>query len=158
MCHSRASDHNDRCTDVLSAYLQWYSPFPSPSPLPPPPPAVTPHHPHYRPYPPSPAHQNASSSSLPPLPPSPRFPYHVDILLVCLGSFVSLRLYSDEGFDSSKSVYTAKLKELTDLGNPVESRLYETNHRQVSLTKGDTVQRCDWREARDEGGGGGLIC
>ena len=44
------------------------------------------------------------------------------------------RLYSDEGFDSSKSVYTAKLKELTDLGNPVESRLYETNHRQVSLS------------------------
>lgn len=38
-------------------------------------------------------------------------------------------LYSDEGFDSSKSVYTAKLKELTDLGNPVENRLYETNHR-----------------------------
>ncbi|CAN0559992.1 unnamed protein product, partial [Laminaria digitata] len=43
-------------------------------------------------------------------------------------------LYSDEGFDSSKSVYTAKLKELTDLGNPVENRLYETNHRQVSLS------------------------
>lgn len=41
------------------------------------------------------------------------------------------RLYSDEGFDSTKSVYTAKLKELTDLGEPVENRLYETNNRQV---------------------------
>lgn len=45
---------------------------------------------------------------------------------------IQKRLYSDEGFDSSKSVYTAKLKELTDLGNPVENRLYETNHRNVS--------------------------
>lgn len=43
-----------------------------------------------------------------------------------------LRLYSDEGFDSTKSVYTAKLKELTDLGNPVESRFYEANNRQVT--------------------------
>ena len=42
-----------------------------------------------------------------------------------------IRLYTDEGFDSTKSVYTAKLKELTDLGNPVEARLYETNNRQV---------------------------
>lgn len=39
------------------------------------------------------------------------------------------RLYSDEGFDSTKSVYTAKLKELTDLGEPVERRLYETINR-----------------------------
>ncbi|CAM9772641.1 unnamed protein product [Scytosiphon promiscuus] len=39
-------------------------------------------------------------------------------------------LYSDEGFDSTKSVYTAKLKELTDLGDPVENRLRETNQRQ----------------------------
>ncbi|CAB1106414.1 HSP70 [Ectocarpus sp. CCAP 1310/34] len=39
-------------------------------------------------------------------------------------------LYSDEGFDSTKSVYAAKLKELMDLGNPVESRFYEANNRQ----------------------------
>lgn len=44
---------------------------------------------------------------------------------------VVARLYSDEGFDSTKSVYTAKLKELTDLGEPVENRMWETNHRQV---------------------------
>ncbi|CAM9352873.1 unnamed protein product [Pylaiella littoralis] len=43
-------------------------------------------------------------------------------------------LYSDEGFDSTKSVYTAKLKELTDLGNPVENRLYETTHRQEAAS------------------------
>lgn len=51
-------------------------------------------------------------------------------MCVCV-SFSVCRLYSDEGFDSTKSVYTAKLKELTDLGEPVENRLYETNSRQV---------------------------
>ncbi|CAN0120875.1 unnamed protein product [Ectocarpus fasciculatus] len=44
-------------------------------------------------------------------------------------------LYSDEGFDSTKSVYTAKLKDLTDLGNPVESRFYEANNRQGAATE-----------------------
>lgn len=42
------------------------------------------------------------------------------------------RLYSDEGFDSTKSVYAAKLKELMDLGNPVDRRFYEANNRQVT--------------------------
>lgn len=45
------------------------------------------------------------------------------------------RLYSDEGFDSTKSVYTAKLKELTDLGEPVENRLYEEKNRPVRCVK-----------------------
>lgn len=49
----------------------------------------------------------------------------------CVCFVSTCRLYSDEGFDSTKSVYTAKLKELTDLGEPVENRLYETNNRQV---------------------------
>ncbi|CAN0475393.1 unnamed protein product [Ectocarpus sp. 12 AP-2014] len=44
-------------------------------------------------------------------------------------------LYSDEGFDSTKSVYAAKLKELMDLGNPVESRFYEANNRQGAATE-----------------------
>eukprot|EP00752_Nemacystus_decipiens_P011694 g10378.t1 len=44
-------------------------------------------------------------------------------------------LYTDEGFDSTKSAYTAKLKELTDLGNPVEARLYETNSRQGAASE-----------------------
>ncbi|CAM9320236.1 unnamed protein product [Ascophyllum nodosum] len=44
-------------------------------------------------------------------------------------------LYSDEGFDSTKSVYSAKLKELTDLGQPVENRLYENNNRQDAASE-----------------------
>ncbi|CAM9137702.1 unnamed protein product, partial [Sphacelaria rigidula] len=44
-------------------------------------------------------------------------------------------LYSDEGFDSSKSVYTAKLKELTDLGEPIEKRMYEATNRQDCATE-----------------------
>ncbi|CAM9415568.1 unnamed protein product [Choristocarpus tenellus] len=43
-------------------------------------------------------------------------------------------LYSDEGFDSSKSVYAGKLAELTALGLPIESRLYEANNRQSCVT------------------------
>lgn len=73
-------------------------------------------------------------------PPFPATPNRL-ILIDLLPPFLPLRmcsykkrLYSDEGFDSSKSVYTAKLKELTDLGNPVENRLYETNHRNVSMS------------------------
>lgn len=62
--------------------------------------------------------------------------------------FVGIRLYSDEGFDSSKSVYTAKLKELTDLGEPIEKRMYEATNRQVRLKltcdKDGLVVLVDW--------------
>jgi hypothetical protein len=39
------------------------------------------------------------------------------------------RLYSDEGFDTVKSVYAKKLEELTALGTPLETRLYEAQNR-----------------------------
>jgi hypothetical protein len=39
------------------------------------------------------------------------------------------RLYSDEGFDTVKSVYAKKLEELSALGTPLETRLYEAQNR-----------------------------
>ena len=38
-------------------------------------------------------------------------------------------LYSDEGFDSTKKMYSSKLKELTDMGAPVELRFQEAAER-----------------------------
>ncbi|CAN0348214.1 unnamed protein product, partial [Discosporangium mesarthrocarpum] len=42
-------------------------------------------------------------------------------------------LYSDEGFDSTKSIYSSKLEELTSIGSPVEARLYEATHREDTV-------------------------
>ena len=38
-------------------------------------------------------------------------------------------LYTDAGFDSTKSVYTAQLKELSEMGKPLEFRLQESTER-----------------------------
>jgi len=38
-------------------------------------------------------------------------------------------LYSDEGFESSKSIYISKLKALADLGKPIKFRLSESTNR-----------------------------
>lgn len=42
-------------------------------------------------------------------------------------------LYSDEGFDTTKSVYCDKLKEVKGIGAPIEMREVETNTRQKSI-------------------------
>ena len=44
-------------------------------------------------------------------------------------------LYSDEGFDSTKSVYVAKLSELTAVGKPVEIRKYEHSERPIAQSE-----------------------
>lgn len=44
-------------------------------------------------------------------------------------------LYSDEGFDSTKSVYQAKLDELRQLTSPVEFRLSESTERSVATAE-----------------------
>jgi len=42
-------------------------------------------------------------------------------------------LYSDEGFDSTKSVYTAKLEEVQKFGTPIERRQVESRARQAGV-------------------------
>ena len=42
-------------------------------------------------------------------------------------------LYSDEGFDTTKSVYADKLKEVKTIGAPIEMREVETSTRQKSI-------------------------
>ncbi|KAG5189610.1 heat shock protein 70 [Tribonema minus] len=44
-------------------------------------------------------------------------------------------LYSDEGFDSTKSVYAGKLKDLQALGGPLEARLYESQNRDAATAE-----------------------
>ena len=44
-------------------------------------------------------------------------------------------LYTDEGFDSTKKVYVAKLKELTDLGEPIEFRLKQSTERPAAKSE-----------------------
>jgi len=48
-------------------------------------------------------------------------------------------LYSDEGFDSTKSVYQGKLDELRKLSNPIESRYQESTERPVATAELKTV-------------------
>lgn len=43
-------------------------------------------------------------------------------------------LYSDEGFDSTKSVYTTKLDDVKKFGTPIERRQVETNARQTTIS------------------------
>ncbi|GLE08798.1 hypothetical protein PINS_up020213 [Pythium insidiosum] len=48
-------------------------------------------------------------------------------------------LYSDEGFDSTKSVYQAKLDELREFSSPIEFRLTESTERAVATSELQSV-------------------